>query len=104
MREPSQSEGRNAQGRVPTAGSNVSGSESKPQDTASSLNLSCRSSEKAWGDKNEEVFMVTGQEVAKELTPAPARTTTVRPRAARSLEPRTVVRCTYAEGEVQFQL
>jgi hypothetical protein len=32
------------------------------------LNPSRQSSEKAWGDKNEEVSVVTGQEVAKELT------------------------------------
>jgi hypothetical protein len=91
MREPSQSEGRNTQGPVPTAGNNVAGSESKPHNTASSANLPLLSSEEAKG------------EVAKELTPAPV-TTTVEPRAARNLEPRTVVRCTYAEGEVQFHL
>ena len=45
--------------------------------------------------------MATGHEVVKESTPA--RVTAVRRRAARNLEPRTVVRCTYVEGEVQFQ-
>jgi hypothetical protein len=90
MREPSQPEGRNAQGPVPTASNNVAGSESKPQDTASSANLPHQSSEE------------TRCEVVKKLTPARV-TTTVEPMAARNLEPRTVVRCTYAEGEVQFQ-
>jgi hypothetical protein len=89
MREPSQSEGRNAQGPLPTTGSNVSGSESKPQDTASSVN-----------SKQEAVFVTAGHVVAMEPTPTVVTSTTV----TRNLEPRTVVRCAYAEGEVQLSI
>jgi hypothetical protein len=84
MGEPSQSEGRNAQGPVPTTGNNVAGSESKPQDTASSANPSRQSSEEAKGGKKVEVSVTTGHVVAKESTTAPVTTVTTNEPATKS--------------------
>jgi hypothetical protein len=89
MRESSQSDGRNIQGPLLITSNNVTGSKLKPQATASSAN-----------SKQMAGLVIAGHVIAKEPTPTPVTTTTV----TRNHEPRTVVRCTYAEGEVQFSV